>query len=391
MVALQGGVGVAPPGTHGGRTRRHRVPVCGRPVAAGMVHRHSTGHALTSPAAGEIEPVQRNGGSGSAVHGRVSVLRCTYPLHIPVEQTPGGGDLQPAGMAIDATKLAPPRPSVRQLHRRRLLDVVDTTPDRGLCVISGGPGFGKTQLLGELAAEPGHRVAWLTVEAADNDPSRFWTYLTDACRRAWQVTPLADERSGQLAVADAESFIDAALARRRRRGLDRDRRRTPAGRPRRAERPGKSRPTTPCRYSHGGRIAPRALLGASQVAGCGLRRRRSRTGTDPRSGRGGRVGARRGLGVSPEVVEQLRARTEGLAAVVQLAIRAALDEDDPESFIRPATGRRPVDRRLPAAGGAGQPTRRSAPVPARDLRARPADRLALRRGDRPERQRTDAA
>jgi len=242
-------------------------------------------------------------------------------------------------VAIDATKLAPPRPSVRPLHRQRLLDAIDATPDRGLCVITGGPGFGKTQLLGELAVRPGARVAWLTVEVADNDPSRFWTYLTDACLRAWRITLLVDERTERPAVADADSFVEAALDHvgeepvwividdahllvdaTLQGDLGRVAQRLPAG-ARMAVASRRELPWVPPKWRAAGTVVDvreRALaLNEDEVA---------------------ELVRLAGLGVSPELVEQLRARTEGLPAVVQLAIRAALDADDPETFIQQLRG-----------------------------------------------------
>ena len=40
--------------------------------------------------------------------------------------------------------------------------------------------FGKTTLLGDWARRSRRRAAWLSLDAADNDPARFWRYVAAA-------------------------------------------------------------------------------------------------------------------------------------------------------------------------------------------------------------------
>ena len=57
----------------------------------------------------------------------------------------------------------------------------------GLTLVSAPAGFGKTTLLTEwLAAAPvtGPAVAWLSLDAQDNDPTLFWTYVVAALQTA---------------------------------------------------------------------------------------------------------------------------------------------------------------------------------------------------------------
>lgn len=49
-------------------------------------------------------------------------------------------------------------------------------------LLSGPAGFGKTTLLTEAITGLRQQVAWLSLEAADNDPIRFWMYLLAACQ-----------------------------------------------------------------------------------------------------------------------------------------------------------------------------------------------------------------
>jgi LuxR family maltose regulon positive regulatory protein len=51
---------------------------------------------------------------------------------------------------------------------------------RPLTLLSAPPGFGKTTLLSEWIAPMKPRVAWLVLDADDNDPVRFWSYFIAA-------------------------------------------------------------------------------------------------------------------------------------------------------------------------------------------------------------------
>ena len=46
------------------------------------------------------------------------------------------------------------------------------------------PGYGKTVLLADWARRGGHPVAWLSLDAGDNDPARFWRHAVAALDRA---------------------------------------------------------------------------------------------------------------------------------------------------------------------------------------------------------------
>ena len=52
-----------------------------------------------------------------------------------------------------------------------------------LCLLDAPAGFGKTTLLAQWCADGGAgRVAWVSLDEGDNDPTRFWMYVVEAFR-----------------------------------------------------------------------------------------------------------------------------------------------------------------------------------------------------------------
>ena len=79
-----------------------------------------------------------------------------------------------------ATKLHVPRPRTHLIPRAHLVERLQQGVARALTLVSAPAGFGKTTLLAQWLAESGLPVAWLSLEAADNDPTRFLSYLIAA-------------------------------------------------------------------------------------------------------------------------------------------------------------------------------------------------------------------
>jgi LuxR family maltose regulon positive regulatory protein len=84
-----------------------------------------------------------------------------------------------------AVKLAVPPPKSAEVPRDRLLRRLDASHAR-LCVVIAPAGWGKTRLLSQWATAPGgsRRVAWLSLDASDDDAHRFWIYLLTSVREA---------------------------------------------------------------------------------------------------------------------------------------------------------------------------------------------------------------
>ena len=83
-----------------------------------------------------------------------------------------------------ATKLYMPGPEPGLVPRPRLLGRLDEGLARGLVLVCAPAGYGKTVLLAAWARHGGRPVAWLSLDAGDNDPARFWRHAVAALDRA---------------------------------------------------------------------------------------------------------------------------------------------------------------------------------------------------------------
>jgi ATP/maltotriose-dependent transcriptional regulator MalT len=81
------------------------------------------------------------------------------------------------------TKLAVPIGRANLVARAALMAKLDVAPERKLTLVSAPAGFGKTTLLAEWARSSVRPVAWLSLDAGDNDAARFAAYLTAALQR----------------------------------------------------------------------------------------------------------------------------------------------------------------------------------------------------------------
>lgn len=85
------------------------------------------------------------------------------------------------------SKLQPPISGRFVVPRTRLIETVRAARDARLIVVRAPAGFGKTTLMAECLSDlrsHGVATAWLTLDAADNDPVRFLTYLIAAIKKS---------------------------------------------------------------------------------------------------------------------------------------------------------------------------------------------------------------
>jgi LuxR family transcriptional regulator, maltose regulon positive regulatory protein len=86
-----------------------------------------------------------------------------------------------------ATKILRPRPATGLIERQRLNELATQVPEKQLAIIKAGAGFGKTSLAlswAQSLEKNGHRVAWFSIDAEDNEPTHFLFYFAHALRHA---------------------------------------------------------------------------------------------------------------------------------------------------------------------------------------------------------------
>lgn len=95
---------------------------------------------------------------------------------------------------IVITKLFIPQPRPELVHRPRLLAQLNQGLTRKLTLISAPAGFGKTTLVADWAQRlqlslsteslSDTRMAWISLDKDDNDPTRFLTYFIASIKQA---------------------------------------------------------------------------------------------------------------------------------------------------------------------------------------------------------------
>jgi LuxR family transcriptional regulator, maltose regulon positive regulatory protein len=107
-----------------------------------------------------------------------------------------------------ADKLRIPRPGVAVLARPRLAARIDAAVSCPVTLITGPAGAGKTMAAAQWAAArpAGRRPAWVTLDAGDADPARFWQYVSASLASAGVATPPEG-----VSPADAPRWLATAL------------------------------------------------------------------------------------------------------------------------------------------------------------------------------------
>jgi ATP/maltotriose-dependent transcriptional regulator MalT len=87
------------------------------------------------------------------------------------------------GPGLVWTKLVAPAPRAGLVPRAGLQSLLQVSLQAKLCLVDAPAGSGKTTLLAQWqAGAGGGRVAWVSLEESDNDPTRLWSYLVTALR-----------------------------------------------------------------------------------------------------------------------------------------------------------------------------------------------------------------
>src|ERR1700704_937262 len=116
-----------------------------------------------------------------------------------------GGQSAPDSPPADAlpplaeAKMAAPRQRAGMVARPRIVRALEGGRDAALTLVAAPAGYGKTMAVRAWSASSEMALAWVTLDAGDNDPVRFWTYVATAVdrvreglgRRALQRLPVS--------------------------------------------------------------------------------------------------------------------------------------------------------------------------------------------------------
>ena len=108
-------------------------------------------------------------------------------------------------------RLGPPRPPSALVPRLRLLDRVEEGVEKGMVVVSGPAGAGKTMLLASWAERSHPSVAWLSVEPEDADPGQFWIRVLDALQASPGVSPVSSLGKLRPSPGPEQQFVSRLL------------------------------------------------------------------------------------------------------------------------------------------------------------------------------------
>jgi LuxR family maltose regulon positive regulatory protein len=92
---------------------------------------------------------------------------------------PSGDEAAPLAEA----KLAAPWPRANIVARPRLSVALDAGKGMPVTLVAAPAGYGKTTAVSAWCASRGAHLAWISLDAGDNDPVRLWTYVATAVDR----------------------------------------------------------------------------------------------------------------------------------------------------------------------------------------------------------------
>ena len=100
----------------------------------------------------------------------------------PASTRSGQGDADALPLLVEA-KLATPGLRGGMVDRPRVRKVLEAGGDAVLTLVAAPAGYGKTTAVRAWCAVDGAGLAWVTLDAGDNDPSRLWRYVATAVDR----------------------------------------------------------------------------------------------------------------------------------------------------------------------------------------------------------------
>jgi LuxR family transcriptional regulator, maltose regulon positive regulatory protein len=126
--------------------------------------------------------VRQDGAGGKTAWCALKLRTTTASTDHRGEADPGAAPATAApGPGLVWSKLVAPASRAGLIPRAGLQSLLQAGLEAKLCLVEAPAGFGKTTLLAQWqAAAGGGRVAWVSLDEGDNDPTRFWLYVVEA-------------------------------------------------------------------------------------------------------------------------------------------------------------------------------------------------------------------
>lgn len=104
---------------------------------------------------------------------------------LPTEQAEPPFATSTSDLPLLATKFHMPKLRAPLVHRPHLIERLQQAAEHPLTLIAAPAGFGKTTLLSAWLERAPFSAAWVSLDPADNDLTRFWSYTLTALDRAF--------------------------------------------------------------------------------------------------------------------------------------------------------------------------------------------------------------
>ena len=114
-------------------------------------------------------------------------------------------------LALAEAKLAVPRVPAGMVSRPRVMQALDADPGTSLTLVAAPAGYGKTLAVRQWCAGRNGALAWVTVDALDEDPLRFSTYVATAVDRVREGLGRGALQRLRATGVSVDAVIDALL------------------------------------------------------------------------------------------------------------------------------------------------------------------------------------
>ncbi|MBP1991223.1 hypothetical protein [Paenibacillus eucommiae] len=111
------------------------------------------------------------------------------------------------------TKTSIPVPRENLINRKRLINAITKGLHGRLTAVCAPAGYGKTTLIGQWARVTNHLAVWVSLDVTDNDPVRFWRYISHALAGPFpaDTTKRITSLIQALPTVSIHTFLDALI------------------------------------------------------------------------------------------------------------------------------------------------------------------------------------